>query len=475
MERIAKVGGTLKQSKSQQSGTLSVTDNRTGKSYTLPVYANNFIESKDLSQIKDAQSEPLMFYDPGYTSTMNCTSSITFIDGDKGILEYRGIPIEKLAERADFLEVAYLLIHGNLPTPIQFSEWKNKIMKHTYLNQDLGEIMKNFRYDAHPMGILISTMAAYSTLHPEANPALQPGNIYKNRKLVNKQIYRIIGTMPTLAANAYRHRIGRNFNKPDNNLGYIENFLAMLDRLGNEKIKPHPVIVKALNILFILHADHEQNCSTSAVRHLASSGVDVYSSIAGGIAALYGPSHGGANAAVLTMLEEIGSIENIPKFIQDVKNKKRRLMGFGHRVYKNYDPRARIIKQVADEVFEVVGKEPLVELAKALEDIALKDSYFVKKKLYPNVDFYTGVIYKALGFPTDMFPVLFAIPRVVGWLAHWHEFINDPEYKIVRPRQNYVGLRNAPYEDFENRKHVDCDLDCQTSAVSKRREKSLIQ
>ena len=475
MERIAKVGGTMKQSKSHQTGTLSVTDNRTGKSYTLPVYSNNFIESKELSKIKDGEGESLMFYDPGYTSTMNCTSAITFIDGEKGILEYRGIPIEKLAERAEFLEVAYLLIHGNLPTPVQYSEWKNKIMKHTYLNQDLGEIMKRFRYDAHPMGILISTMAAYSTLHPEANPALQPSGLYKNKKLVNKQIYRIIGTMPTIAANAYRHRIGRNYNKPDNDLNYIENFLAMLDKLGNEKIKPHPVIVKALNILFILHADHEQNCSTSAVRHLASSGVDVYSAIAGGVAALYGPSHGGANAAVLTMLEEIGTIENIPKFIQDVKAKKRRLMGFGHRVYKNYDPRARIIKQVADEVFEVVGKEPLVELAKALEEIALKDPYFVKKKLYPNVDFYTGVIYKALGFPTDMFPVLFAIPRVVGWLAHWLEFINDPEYKIVRPRQNYIGLRNAPYEEPENRQHVDTDLETYTSAVSKRREKSLIR
>jgi len=475
MERIAKVGGTLKQSKTHQTGTLNVTDNRTGKNYTLPIYSNGFIESNDFSKIKDNEGEQLMFYDPGYTSTMNCTSAITFIDGEKGILEYRGIPIEKLAERAEFLEVAYLLIHGNLPTPVQYSTWKNKIMKHTYLNQDLGEIMKKFRYDAHPMGILISTMAAYSTLHPEANPALQSGAIYKDVKLVNKQIYRIIGTMPTLAANAYRHRIGRNFNKPDNNLDYIENFLAMLDRLGNEKIKPHPVVVKALNILFILHADHEQNCSTSAVRHLASSGVDVYSAIAGGVAALYGPSHGGANAAVLTMLEEIGSVENIPKFIQDVKNKKRRLMGFGHRVYKNYDPRARIIKQVADEVFEVVGKEPLVELAKALEEVALKDSYFVKKKLYPNVDFYTGVIYKALGFPTDMFPVLFAIPRVVGWLAHWHEFIDDPEYKIVRPRQNYIGLRNAPFEEPENRQNIENHLECYESAVSKRREKSLIQ
>ena len=478
MERISNVKSSVTASPKSapaQPNTLTVVDNRSGKTYSFPIDTNNFVKAEAFAQIKDGQGEPLRLYDPGYTNTINCTSSICYIDGDKGILEYRGIPIEQLAERAEFLEVAYLLIHGNLPTPQQYSVWKRKVMKHTYLNQDLGEMMKTFRYDAHPMGMLISSMAAYSTLHPEANPALRGADVYKGRKLVNKQIYRIIGTIPTIAANAYRHRIGRNFNKPNSSLDYIENFLVMLDQLGAERMRPHKVIVKALNILFILHADHEQNCSTSAVRHLASSGVDVYSALAGGVAALYGPSHGGANEAVLRMLEEIGSPENIPRFIEEVKAKKRRLMGFGHRVYKNYDPRAKIIKRVAEEVFQVVGKEPLIEVATRLEEIALKDEYFVKKKLYPNVDFYTGVIYKALGFPTDMFPVLFAIPRTVGWLAHWHEFIRDKEFKIVRPRQNYVGKRNQPYEDEKNRKFVDNFLDTYESAVSRRREKSLIE
>ena len=477
MQRISGISSEVTASpvEARQNQTLTVVDNRTGKRYTIPLSAHNFVKAEELEKIKNEEGEPLRSYDPGYTNTINCTSSVCFIDGDKGILEYRGIPIEQLAERADFLEVAYLLIHGNLPTSTQYSTWKRKIMKHTYLNQDLGELMKTFRYDAHPMGILISTMAAYSTLHPEANPALRGASVYKDRKLVNKQIYRIIGTIPTIAANAYRHRIGRNFNKPANNLDYVENFLMMLDQLGSEKMKPHKVIVKALNILFILHADHEQNCSTSAVRHLASSGVDVYSALAGGVAALYGPMHGGANEAVLRMLEEIKTVDNIPKFIQEVKDKKRRLMGFGHRVYKNYDPRAKIIKKVADEVFEVVGKEPLIEVARRLEEIALSDEYFIKKRLYPNVDFYTGVIYKALGFPTDMFPVLFAIPRVVGWLAHWQEFINDKEFKIVRPRQNYVGKRGQNYEDMKSREFVDNYLDTYESAVSKRREKSLIE
>jgi citrate synthase len=406
---------------------------------------------------------------------MSCTSEITFIDGGKGILQYRGIPIEQLAEKSSFLEVAYLLINGNLPNAQQLEIWENKINKHSCLNQDLGELMKQFRYDAHPMGMLISTMAAYSTLHPEANPALSGQGIYKNEGLVNKQIYRIVGTITTICANAYRSRIGRDFNLPDNKLNYVENFLAMLDRLGNEKLKPHPTIARAMNILFILHADHEQNCSTAAIRHLTSSGVDVYSAISGAIAALYGPSHGGANEAVIRMLEEIGSVDKIPEFIKDVKDKKRRLMGFGHRVYKNYDPRARIIKRVAEEVFEVVGKEPLIEIAVKLEEIALSDEYFIKKKLYPNVDFYSGIIYKALGFPTDMFPVLFTIPRVVGWLAHWKEFINDPDFKIVRPRQNYVGELNKNYVEIENRPFINVNLDCPSSAVSKRREKSLIE
>ena len=400
----------------------------------------------------------------------------------KGVLEYRGIPIEQLAKRAEFLEVAFLVIHGSLPTREQYDQWKRKIMTHTMLHTDLGAMMKSFRFNAHPMGILISTVAALSTFHPEDNPALVGTEIFKDKAKMNKMIYRIIGTMPTMAANAYRHRIGRSYNKPDNSMGYVENFLMMLDKMGSERLIPHKKIVEALNLLFILHADHEQNCSTAAVRHLTSSGVDVYSAISGGIAALYGPSHGGANEAVLRMLEEIGSVENIPQFILQVKQKKRRLMGFGHRVYKNYDPRARIVKNVAHEVFAIVGKEPLVEIAIELEKVALNDEYFIRKKLYPNVDFYTGVIYKALGFPTDMFPILFAIPRTVGWLANWKELLEDPEYKIVRPRQNYQGPRNLEYvpldERTEGREHPllnkMVDLSCTQSAVSKRRQKSIV-
>ena len=400
----------------------------------------------------------------------------------KGVLEYRGIPIEQLAKRAEFLEVAFLVIHGSLPTREQYDQWKRKIMTHTMLHTDLGAMMKSFRFNAHPMGILISTVAALSTFHPEDNPALVGTEIFKDKAKMNKMIYRIIGTMPTMAANAYRHRIGRSYNKPDNSMGYVENFLMMLDKMGSERLIPHKKIVEALNLLFILHADHEQNCSTAAVRHLTSSGVDVYSAISGGIAALYGPSHGGANEAVLRMLEEIGSVENIPQFILQVKQKKRRLMGFGHRVYKNYDPRARIVKNVAHEVFAIVGKEPLVEIAIELEKVALNDEYFIRKKLYPNVDFYTGVIYKALGFPTDMFPILFAIPRTVGWLANWKELLEDPEYKIVRPRQNYQGPRNLEYvpldERTEGKEHPllnkMVDLSCTQSAVRKRRQKSIV-
>lgn len=472
MDRLAALNNNVKPSNTDPN-TLTITDNRTGKTYTIPVHKNNFIKGEDLAKIKAENKTALKTYDPGYMNTMNCTSAITFIDGEKGILEYRGIPIEQLAEKSEFLEVAYLLIHGSLPTLDQYNYWKLKVMKHTYLNQDLGELMKTFRYDAHPMGMLISAMAAYSTLHSEANPALQTAKIYKDKKLINKQIYRIIGTITTIAANAYRHRIGRNYNKPASGLGYIETFLVMLDQLGSEKIRPHPTIAKAFNLLFILHADHEQNCSTSAVRHLASSGVDVYSALAGGIAALYGPSHGGANEAVLRMLQEIKTVENIPQFILDVKAGKRRLMGFGHRVYKNYDPRARLVKKCAEEVFALIGREPLVDVAMKLEEIALKDEYFISRKLYPNVDFYTGVIYKALGFPTDMFPVLFAIPRTVGWLAHWKEFLEDKELKIVRPHQNYVGKRNDNYVPIELRTKVDSFLDTYESGASKRRDASI--
>ena len=469
MDRIQMLGNNLL---SNEASYLVVKDGRTGNEHKVSV-ENNFVKSSEIGKLK-FKGQPLMTYDPGYTNTISCSSSITFIDGDKGILEYRGIPIEVLAEKSSFIEVSFLLINGFLPDKSQLEAWNNKIMKHTMVHTDVLEMLKSFRYDAHPMGMLISTMAAYSTFHPEANPALVGQSVYKNEELVNKQIYRIIGTITTLAAAAYRRRIGRDFNLPNNEYGYVENFLHMLDYLGGKKIKPHPVITKALNILFILHADHEQNCSTSAVRHLASSGVDVYSCLAGGIAALYGPLHGGANEAVLRMLSKIGHKDNIGNFLKGVKSGKERLMGFGHRVYKNYDPRAKIIKSIAMEVFEVVGKEPLVEIALALEKEALSDEYFIKRKLYPNVDFYTGVIYKALGFPTDMFPILFAIPRTVGWLAHWKEFLSDKENKIIRPRQNYTGLRNQDYITIENRKATtNINLKCPTSAVSRRRESSL--
>lgn len=346
-------------------------------------------------------------------------------------------------------------------------------MKHTMVHNDIGEMMKSFRYDAHPMGMLISSISALSTIHPEANPALQGNNIYKDPKFMNKQIYRLMGNMPTLAANSYRHRIGKEFNEPNNKYGYVENFLYMLDRYGTLKYKPHPVIVRALDILFILHAEHELNCSTAAVRHLASSGVDVYTVISGAASALYGPFHGGANEAVLRMLEEIGTKDNIPQFIADVKAKKRKLMGFGHRVYKNYDPRAKIIKGVAEEVFAIVGKEPLIELAIELERIALSDPYFIEKKLYPNVDFYTGVIYKSLGFPTDMFPILFAIPRTVGWLAHWKEYQADKENSIVRPRQYYVGPKARDYVPMLDRDEHNHNLEDFESATSRRRNAAL--
>jgi len=335
-------------------------------------------------------------------------------------------------------------------------------------------MMHSFRYDSHPMGMLISTMAAISTFHPEANPALAGQEVYKDKKLRNKQIHRLLGNIPTLSAYAYRHRIGRSYNKPQPDLGYVENFLYMMDRLNENKYKPHPRLVRALDILFILHAEHELNCSTAAVRHLSSSGVDIYTCIAGGAAALYGPKHGGANEAVLRMLEQIGDKKNIPQFIEDVKNKKKMLMGFGHRIYKNYDPRARIVKKIADEVFEIVGKEPLIEMAVELEKIALQDEYFIKRKLYPNVDFYTGVIYKAMGFPTDMFPVLFTIPRVAGWIAHWTEFLDDPENKIVRPRQNYKGYGRRDYIPSENRKENTFFLESPITLKQKRRESAFL-
>mmetsp|Transcript_62878 Transcript_62878/g.73164 ORF Transcript_62878/g.73164 Transcript_62878/m.73164 type:complete len:480 (-) Transcript_62878:173-1612(-) len=471
MERLTVINNHLSKNETgNKIDTLSVTDNRTGKKYELPI-KHDYINANDIGKISGPDGEVLRSYDPGYMNTIACTSRISYIDGDKGILTYRGYPIEQLAEKSTFLEVAFLLIYGELPTAQDFEIWQKKIMTHTFIHTDVGTMMQSFRYDAHPMGILVSTLATVSTLHPEANPALAGEKVYNDKKVRNKQIHRLLGTVPTLAANAYRHRIGRNYNKPQKDLGYIENFLYMMDRLNEPKYKPHPKITRALDILFILHAEHELNCSTAAVRHLASSGVDVYTTMACAAGALYGPRHGGANEAVLRMLDAIGKKENIAQYVQDVKDRKKLLFGFGHRIYKNYDPRAKIVRKIAEDVFEILGKEPLIEIAVELEKIALNDEYFIKRKLYPNVDFYTGVIYKALGFPTDMFPVLFTIPRVAGWIAHWTEFLDDPENKIVRPRQNYVGYQHRDYIPVQNRKSGQTFfLESTTSAKQKRRE-----
>lgn len=443
--------------------SVTITDNRTGQSYEIPI-KNGCIDAKLVKNLR--------IYDPGLMNTASGTSRITFIDGGKGILRYRGYDIAELAEKSDFLEVAYLLIYGELPAKDQLEYWTSKINSHTYIHEHLKKTFSAMRYDAHPMGMLISAVSAMSTFQPESNPALVGAKVYKDKALRNKQIHRIIGTMPTIAAMCYRNRIGRPYVDPAvGNFGYAENFLYMMDKLSHKDYRPNPTLVRALDILFILHADHEFNCSTTTMRTIASSGVDVYSAVAGACAALYGPSHGGANEAVLRMLTKIGHKDNIPKFMEGVKTKKERLMGFGHRVYRNYDPRAKLVRQVANDVFKVVGKSPLIELATELERIALSDPFFVERKLYPNVDFYSGVIYKAMGFPTDMFPVLFAIPRTVGWLAHWNEFLDDPENKIVRPRQVYLGPDLRPYEPLSQRSGgVTEAISSTTSAMSKRRE-----
>ena len=424
--------------------TLTITDNRTGKSYEVPI-KDGTIKAMDLRQIKASDDDfGLMTYDPAFTNTASCKSRITFIDGDKGILNYRGYPIEQLAEHGDYLETAFLILNGELPTRAQYDAWAYNITHHTMVHENIKELMGAFRYDAHPMGMLMSTVAALSTFYPEAKHVHDP----QNRR---NQIFRLIAKMPTLAAFAYRHSVGLHFVYPDNDLSYCGNFLRMMFSVG--KYDVNPVLERALEVLFILHADHEQNCSTSAMRGVGSSEVDPYSSTAAAIAALYGPLHGGANEMVLRMLKEIGSKDHIPAFIKDVKESggEVRLMGFGHRVYKNYDPRAKIIKRIAEEVFEVTGKNPLLEIAVELERIALSDDYFVKRKLYPNVDFYSGIIYQAMGFPVDMFPVLFAIPRVSGWLSQWNEMMEDKEQKIARPRQIYLGADRREYVPLEKR------------------------
>lgn len=418
--------------------TLTVTDNRTGKAYELPI-TDGTIRAMDLRQIKtDAEDFGMMTYDPALMNTASTRSNITYIDGDAGILRYRGIPIEQLAEQSTYLETAYLILYGELPTAEQYQDWEYKILHRTFLHENIKVLMQAFRYDAHPMGMFISTVAALSTYYPEAHDISDPD-------VRLKQIIRLIAKVPTIAAFSYRHIRGLPYVYPDNDLTYPGNFLRMLDMMTQVKYEPDPVKERALDVLFILHADHEQNCGTNAMRAIGSSHVDPYSAMAGAAAALFGPLHGGANEEVLRMLSHIGNVKNVPDFIERVKKGEGKLMGFGHRVYKNYDPRAKIIKHQADQVFKVTGVNPLLEIALELERIALQDEYFVKRKLYPNVDFYSGLIYQAMGFPVTFFPVLFAIPRTVGWLAQWQELLNDPEQKIARPRQIYTGYDKRDY------------------------------
>ncbi len=425
--------------------TLTVTDNRTGKQYELPI-TNGCIRTMDLRQIKTGPEDfGLMGYDPAFLNTANCASRITFIDGEKGILEYRGYPIEQLAEKSTFLEVASLLMNGELPTRKELEEFTYLVTHHTYVHENIKTFMDGFRYDAHPMSILASTVAALSSFYPDAKHV-------KDGRTRRIQMIRMIAKMPTIAAFSYRHSQGLPYVYPDNELGYCGNFLAMVKKIGMAKYKVNPVLERALDVLFILHADHEQNCSTTATRLVGSSEVDPFSAVSAGINALYGPLHGGANEAVLRMLREIGHVSKVPEFIRRVKSDEGpKLMGFGHRVYKSYDPRAKVIKRIAEEVFEVTGKNPLIDIAVELERIALQDDYFVKRKLYPNVDFYSGLIYEAMGFQVEMFPVLFAIPRTVGWVAQWEEMITDPEQKIARPRQVYLGAQRRDYVSFEKR------------------------
>ncbi len=424
--------------------TLTITDNRTGKQYEVPI-TDGTIRALDLRKIKaSAEDFGLMTYDPAFTNTASCRSAITYIDGDVGVLEYRGYPIEQLAEHSSYLEVAYLLMFGELPTADQLTQWKQGITQHTLLHENIKHLMRGFRYDAHPMGVFLSTVGALSTFYPDAKQVDDP-------EVRLRHIARLIAKTPSIAAYTYRHTTGRFYVYPDNDLSFTGNFLNMLFKMTEVKYQPDKALERALDVLFILHADHEQNCSTSAMRAIGSSNVDPFSALAGAAAALYGPLHGGANEAVLRMLKEIGSVDHIPAFIKKVKAGEGRLMGFGHRVYKSYDPRAKIIKKTAYEVFEVTGKNPLLDIALELERIALEDEYFVSRKLYPNVDFYSGLIYQAMGFPVEMFAVLFAIARTVGWVAQWEEMLLDPETKIARPKQLYEGATTRVYIPMSSR------------------------
>ncbi len=427
--------------------TLTVTDNRTGKTYEIPIQ-DGTIRSMDLRQIKtDSEDFGLMGYDPAFMNTASCRSAVTYIDGDKGILRYRGYPVDQLAEKASFLEVAYLLINGELPNKSQLADWEDQITHHTFVHENVRTFVNGFRYDAHPMGMLVATVGAMSTFYPGAKDVLDP----ETRRL---QMIRLIAKMPTLAAWSYRHSQGRPFVYPDNGMSYSENFLSMMKRVAEPRYKAHPDIVRALDVLFILHADHEQNCSTNVMRSIGSSMADPYVAVAGAAAALYGPLHGGANEAVLRMLKQIGSKDKVADFVKAVKDGSagQRLMGFGHRVYKNHDPRSRVIKTLADKVFNIIGKRnPLLDVALELERIALEDEYFISRKLYPNVDFYSGLIYEALEIPVEMYTVMFAIPRTVGWLAQWEELLVDKEQKIARPRQIFTGYDERAYAAIETR------------------------
>ncbi len=425
--------------------TLSIRDNRTGKDYEVDILEGDVIRAMDLRKIKVKDDDfGMMAYDPAYTNTASTRSAITFIDGDQGILRYRGYPIEQLAERVSHLEVAYLILKGELPTQQQLDDFVHQVTFHTYVHENILKVLDGFRYDAHAMGILISSTAALSTFYPDSKDIHNADSRWV-------QIVRAIAKIPTLAAFAFRHHRGLPYVYPENELSYTANFLNMLFRIGVKEYRPNPVLERALDVLFVLHADHEQNCSTTAMRVIGSSEADPFCSLAGSMAALYGPLHGGANEAVLRMLSRIGRVENIPAFLAKVKNKEEKLMGFGHRVYKAYDPRASIIKRTADEVFEVTGRNPLLDIALELERIALNEPYFIERNLYPNVDFYSGIIYQAMGFPVEMFPVLFAIPRTAGWLAQWEELLLDPEQKIARPRQIYVGKGERNFIPMEER------------------------
>ena len=418
--------------------TLTVTDNRTGRTYELPI-EDDTIKALDLRQIKVHEDDfGMMSFDPAFTNTASCRSAITYIDGEAGILQHRGIPIEQLCEHSTFLEVAYLLVFGELPTRPQLEDWVHDVTHHTYVHEDIKKFLTGFRYDAHPMGMLEASTGALSTFYPDSNQILDPIERYL-------ATIRLIAKMPTLAAFAYRHNMGLPYVYPDNDLSYPENFLSMLFKMTETKYEPDPRVAKAIDVLFILHADHEQNCSTSAVRGVGSSDVDPYSAVAAGIAALYGRLHGGANEAVLQMLRRIEKVDNVPSFLEAVKSREEKLMGFGHRVYKNYDPRARIIKNHADEVFEATEYNPLVEIALELEKHALEDEFFIDRKLFPNVDFYSGIMYEALSIPPGMFTVIFAIARTAGWIAQWLEMTDDSDKKIARPRQIYTGPRDTDY------------------------------